>query len=236
MTVPPDPSRHASLAARLRVYMVTPPGAISWDVVRGAVRGGVTAIQLRMPSAPVSRLLEDGGRLRRECPGVFFVVNNRVDVALALDADGVHLGADDLDVATVRGLAPDLVIGATVRDASGARKAIEAGADYLGLGAIYESPTKEGSPVVGLDGIAAVVRAAGEVPVVAIGGIVAGMARDPVQRGAAGVAVVGALDTIDGPEAEKTARVLLDEVHVGLGIRSERLEDGGLIDPPGAGC
>lgn len=236
MTVLTDSSRHSDLAGRLRLFMLTASGPLCWDGIRGAVRGGVTAIQLRMPNAPVSSLLEVGGRLRREFPDVFFVVNDRVDVALALDADGVHLGAQDLDVAVARELAPHLAIGATVRDVAGARRAIEAGANYLGLGAIYGSPTKPSSPVVGLDAIAPVAHAAGEVPVVAIGGVVPGLAREPLVRGAAGVAVVGALDRDDPTEAEEIASALLEEVHGGLGLRGGVSSSGASIDPPDAGC
>ncbi len=197
---------------RLRLYLVTPPCAASRSgypaIVEGALRGGVTAVQLRMKGAPVAEFLKLGAPLRaltREA-GALFIVNDRLDVALALGADGVHLGSDDLPVDAAKHLAPSLVIGATVRDSGEARRAIVAGASYLGFGAVFPSRTKADSPVGGIEGLRSLVVAAGTVPVVGIGGIDSERLGKVMATGAAGAAVVDSLDSPDAPEAERAAQ------------------------------
>ena len=144
--------------------------------------------------------------------GVPVLVDDRVDVALAAGADGVHLGATDLPVERVRALAPaGFVIGATARDADTARAAERAGADYLGAGPAHATTTKPGLPApLGPVGIAAVV-AATALPVLAIGGIVAARVPALLAAGAHGVAVVAAVSTADEPEAVITE--LLTALH-----------------------
>ncbi len=143
--------------------------------------------------------------LTREA-GALFIVNDRLDVALALGADGVHLGSDDLPVDAAKHLAPSLVIGATVRDSGEARRAIVAGASYLGFGAVFPSRTKADSPVGGIEGLRSLVVAAGTVPVVGIGGIDSERLGKVMATGAAGAAVVDSLDSPDAPEAERAAQ------------------------------
>lgn len=119
------------------------------------------------------------------------VVNDRLDVALAAGADGVHLGADDLAVADARRLAPDLMVGATCRTRAGAAEAAAAGADYAGFGPVLATASKAGLPApLGVD---AVEGAAGVLPLVAIGGLTAAAAADARAAGAHGVAVIGAI-------------------------------------------
>lgn len=193
------------------MYLVTPPGVDGRPdypaIVEGALRGGTTAVQLRMKGAPVAAALELGGQLRTitQRAGALFIVNDRLDIALALGADGIHLGEDDLPVEIARRLAPDLVIGATIRDANEARRAIEAGASYLGFGAVFPSRTKSDSPVGGIDELRAVVAAAEPVPVVGIGGIGPADFGKVMATGAAGAAVVESLDFRDGAGAERGA-------------------------------
>lgn len=119
------------------------------------------------------------------------LVNDRLDVALAAGADGVHLGADDLAVADARRLAPDLMIGATCRDRAGAEAAAADGADYAGFGPLFATTSKAGlpSPL----GIAALGAATGVLPLVAIGGLTAVTAAHARATGAHGVAVIGAI-------------------------------------------
>lgn len=123
--------------------------------------------------------------------GALVVVNDRLDVALAADADGVHLGADDLAVADARRLAPGLVVGATCRSRAEVVAAASAGADYAGFGPVFVSGSKAGLPAP--LGVAAVTEAAGVLPLVAIGGISAATAAELRSAGADGVAVIGAI-------------------------------------------
>ncbi len=140
--------------------------------------------------------------------GAVVVVNDRVDVALATGADGVHLGRADLPVALARRLAPDLLIGATCRDRDQARQAAADGADYAGFGPIFVTASKAGLPAP--LGIEAVRVAAGILPLIGIGGI------DPVTApavraaGAQGVAVIGAIWQRRDPVA--AARELVEAV------------------------
>lgn len=123
--------------------------------------------------------------------GACVLVNDRLDVALAAGADGVHLGADDLAVADARRLAPGLVIGATCRDRAGAESAAADGADYAGFGPLFATASKSDLPApLGLDAVRA---ATGVLPLVAIGGLTAATAADARAAGAHGVAVIGAI-------------------------------------------
>lgn len=123
--------------------------------------------------------------------GALVVVNDRLDVALASGADGVHLGADDLAVADARRLAAGLLVGATCRSRAEVLAAASHGADYAGFGPVFASGSKAGLPAP--LGVAAVTEAAGTLPLVAIGGIGAETAGDVRAAGAHGVAVIGAI-------------------------------------------
>lgn len=123
--------------------------------------------------------------------GACVVVNDRVDVALAAGADGVHLGAADLPVAAARRLAPDLVVGATCRSRADVERAALAGASYAGLGPVWATTSKAGLPAP--LGPAALTEAAGLLPLVAIGGVTPERAAQARAAGAHGVAVIGAL-------------------------------------------
>src|SRR5690606_512207 len=127
-------------------------------------------------------------------------------IALAVGADGGHVGADDLPVAAARAvLGPTAVLGATCRDPAGARAAVAAGADYLGVGPAYATTTKAGlPPPIGPDGVAAVAGAGPGTPVVAIGGVVAERVAALRAAGAYGVAVVGAVSAAADPAAATT--------------------------------
>ncbi len=119
------------------------------------------------------------------------IVNDRVDVALATGADGVHLGAEDLAVADARRIAPGLLVGATCRDRGAVEQAAADGADYAGFGPVFTTDSKSGLPApLGPD---AVTRAAGVLPLIAIAGITAATAREVRVAGAHGVAVIGAI-------------------------------------------
>lgn len=129
--------------------------------------------------------------------GVTVVVNDRLDVALAAGADGVHLGADDLLVSDARRLGPDLLIGATCRDRSAVEQACREGADYAGVGPVFATTSKIGLPEpLGLDVLA---QAVGVLPVLAIGGISAERVDDVAETGVHGVAVIGGIWSGEDP-------------------------------------
>jgi thiamine-phosphate pyrophosphorylase len=138
-----------------------------------ASRGGARIVQYREKDAPAAQRLETARRIRTFCreSGTFFIVNDQIDIAILSEADGVHLGQDDIHIADARSLIPPgMIIGVSCSSLAEARTAEQQGADYLGVGAIFATPVKEGYPVVGLDGLK---RIAAEVslPLVAIGGV-----------------------------------------------------------------
>ena len=175
-------------------------------LVEAAVRGGATVVQLRakdLPARAFAALASETAR-RLAGTGVPLLVNDRVDIALACGAAGVHLGQDDLPVSDARRvLGPGAVIGVSVNTPDEARRAAADGADYVGAGPAFATSTKD-TPlaVLGPDGVARIKRAAG-VPVVAIGGITAANAGSLAAAGADGVAVVSAV--LGSPDPEGAA-------------------------------
>ena len=173
------------------------------SVVEAAVRGGVTAVQLREKDSSTREFVELGRALMRLLAplGVPLMVNDRVDVALAIGATGVHLGQSDMDYATARRLlGPDAAIGVSVETVQQAREAEALDADYLGVGPVFSTATKpDAAPPLGLAGLAQV-RSASRHLLVAIGGIGAENARQAMDAGAGGVAVVSAICAARDPE------------------------------------
>jgi thiamine-phosphate pyrophosphorylase len=154
------------------------------DTARRAVAAGATVVQLRV-KAGTEEIVEHGQGFRDL--GVTFVVNDDVEAAVRLGADGVHLGQADEGAARAR--AEGLLLG---RSAATLEQALSAAADYLGAGPVWATPSKEDAePPIGIDGLAAIVRAV-SVPVIAIGGVDASNAADCIHAGAAGVAVIRA--------------------------------------------
>jgi thiamine-phosphate pyrophosphorylase len=154
------------------------------ETARQAVAAGATVVQLRV-KAPTAEIVERGRGFRELL--ATFVVNDDVDAAIALAADGVHLGQGDEGAEAAR--AAGLLLG---RSASTLEQALAADADYLGVGPVWETPSKDDAdPPVGLDGLRAICTAV-RFPVVAIGGIDASNAGDCIRAGAAGVAVIRA--------------------------------------------
>jgi thiamine-phosphate pyrophosphorylase len=177
-------------------------------LVEAAIAGGVTMVQLREKEMSTRDFLESALLMRAltERLGVPFVVNDRVDVALAACADGVHLGGDDMPVAAARRLAGDrLFIGATARSVTAARAAQEAGADYLGVGAMFPTGTKSDTITIGPSTLRAI-KEATDLPIVGIGGVNAQNAAMVTRAGADGVAVVSAI--LSQPDVEAAARAL----------------------------
>lgn len=204
-------------ALDLRVYVITDRGfrgRSHEEVARAALAGGATFLQLRDKRATARELVVWARRLRelaREA-GVPLVVNDRVDVALAAEADGVHVGEDDLPVPDARRLmGPRGVVGASAGTVEEAVRAERDGADYLGVGPVFPTATKaDAGEAIGLEGLRRVVRAV-RIPVVAIGGITADNAAEVVRAGAAGVAVVSAVAGADDMvEAARRLRQCVD--------------------------
>ncbi|RJQ30149.1 MAG: thiamine phosphate synthase [Peptococcaceae bacterium] len=166
------------------------------EVVGAAIEGGATVVQLREKEMDARRLVETGRGIREltRRRGVAFIVNDRVDIALAVDADGVHVGPDDLPVPVARRMmGAGKIIGVSAGNVAEARQAEREGANYIGLGSLFGTSTKEdaGAPV-GLEMVRRV-TAAVSVPVVGIGGVKACNAGEVIRAGAAGVAVVTAV-------------------------------------------
>jgi thiamine-phosphate pyrophosphorylase len=186
-----------------RLYVITPDEAPARvvDIATAAVRGGADVIQLRHKALARGALLVLARQVREvaHAGGALFVVNDHVDIALLSEADGVHLGPDDLAIASARRVAGDrLLIGASASSPEAARAAIVDGADYLGSGPAFATPIKTSKQVIGPAGVAAIAEAVGAtVPVFAIGGIdetnvgqlvAAGLRRACVIRAVAGAA------------------------------------------------
>lgn len=198
-----SPSRRRLSAARL--YAITPDQDSEdlFDLVSAWLRGGVDMVQLRSKAMARSRLLEVAGCLRESCAsaGVLFIVNDHLDVAMLSGADGVHLGDEDLSVASARAVAgPELLIGASASTPDAALAAVAAGADHIGAGPVWATPIKADKAAIGPDGVAAV-RTAVEVPVFAIGGIDAARIGELRAVGVDRACVIRALSQTPDPES-----------------------------------
>lgn len=180
------------------------------EVVSAALHAGARAVQLRNKGESARQLLDLGAELRAltRDVGALLFVNDRLDVALALAADGIHLGPNDLPVAAARAVAPPgFLIGRSADDPEVARRAVAEGADYIGCGTVYPTSTKPNAgDVIGVEGVERVARAV-TAPVVAIGGITVEKAAELSRTGACGVAVVGAV--MSAPDPARAVRGLL---------------------------
>ena len=177
---------------------------------RTAIEGGATVIQLRLKGLPTPAVVERGRSLRDLCADsdVTFVVNDDVDAAVGLGADGVHLGRADAGVG--RALEAGLLLGLSAASVEEAREAERRGAAYVGAGPVWATPSKpDADPAIGLHGLREICDAV-EVPVVAIGGIDPFNARACIGAGAAGVAVI---------RAATDARSLAHEIDAALAAR-----------------
>lgn len=142
---------------RAKLYLVA-PGELPTDVLQSVIEAGVDIVQLRMKDAEAAEVIEIGDQFRGVCEaaGVPFVVNDRPDIALALGADGVHLGQDDLPPAVAREIVgPDVVLGRSTHSPADIERSLEEHAsglaDYIAVGPVYETPTKPGRAAVGPD-------------------------------------------------------------------------------------
>lgn len=189
------------------LYLVTDHGLgrgrSTLEIVRAAVAGGVTCVQLREKDISTRAFIAEAQAIRDFLFGtnVPLIINDRVDVALAVDAGGVHLGQSDMVLADARRLlGPGKLIGISVENAAQAVLAANQGADYLGLSPVFSTPTKtDTAPPLGLSGVAAL-RTAVSLPLVGIGGIGPQNAAEVIRAGCDGVAVVSAIVAADDPE------------------------------------
>ena len=190
------------------VYLVTDRGLArgrtTFDIVAAAIRGGVSCVQLREKSCSTREFIEEALAIRpllaqHKIP---LIINDRIDVALAVEADGVHLGQKDMPCPQARRLVPEtMLIGISAESLGDAVQAAKEGADYIGVSPIYATPTKtDTAPPLGLEGLLAI-RAAVDIPLVGIGGVNTANAGDVIKNGADGVAVVSAIVAADNPEA-----------------------------------
>ncbi len=198
----------------LGLYVVTDRdlarGRSHQEVAAAAFAGGANVVQLRDKSVQARELCAIASEIQALATqaGALLIINDRVDVALAVDADGVHVGQDDLPAAAARRLlGPDKVLGVSVENGAQARQAEADGADYVAIGPIYEARgTKtDAGPPVGPQAIAEMRRHT-RLPVVAIGGIKAQHVAEAVRAGADGLAVVSAV--VAAPDIEAAAREL----------------------------
>ena len=209
---------------RMRLYLITGDRGGEVETVRiveAALEGGVSVVQLRKKSMPLAEQYEIALALRRltHIHQALFIVNDHADLALAADADGVHLGQDDLSPGVVRAL-PGFnhrLVGRSTHSLSQAQAAIDEGVDYVAVGPVYATPTKAGRAPVGT-ALVSEVAAIADRPFVAVGGIDSLNAPKVIDAGARAVAVVRAV--YDAPDPAESARrlheLLTTRIEVGL--------------------
>ena len=179
------------------IYLVTDDGCLQGraliDCVREALEGGVTLVQYRAKTASSAEMYDEALQLKALCDSfkVPLIINDRLDIAMAVGAAGVHLGQDDLPCAAARKLlGEDYIIGVSAHNPAEAKAALQSGADYLGCGAVFGTATKADVKKLGTDGLAAICKAKG-LPVVGIGGVTADNYREV--RAADGAAIVSGI-------------------------------------------
>ncbi|MGD1850038.1 MAG: thiamine phosphate synthase [Cyanophyceae cyanobacterium] len=188
---------------RSPVYLVTSPSDSLADIVEQALQGGLTLVQYRDKSSDDGLRLERARALKEVCDayGALFLVNDRVDLAIAVDADGVHVGQQDLPVPMVRQLlGPGKIVGCSTTGPEEMERAIAWGADYIGVGPVHATPTKPGKAASGLDYVRYALDHA-PMPWFAIGGLDLRTAGATYEAGAQGIAVVRAIMGADSPKA-----------------------------------
>lgn len=181
------------------IYLVTDDGCLQGraliDCVREALEGGVTLVQYRAKTASSAEMYAEALQLKALCDSfkVPLIINDRLDIAMAVGAAGVHLGQDDLPcVAARKILGEDYIIGVSAHNPAEAKAALQSGADYLGCGAVFGTATKADVKKLGTEGLTAICREKG-LPVVGIGGVTADNYREVRAAGADGAAIVSGI-------------------------------------------
>lgn len=194
------------------IYLVTDDGCLQGraliDCVREALEGGVTLVQYRAKTASSAEMYAEALQLKALCDSfnVPLIINDRLDIAMAVGAAGVHLGQDDLPCAAARKLlGEDYIIGVSAHNPAEAKAALQSGADYLGCGAVFGTATKADVKNLGTDGLAAICREKG-LPIVGIGGVTADNYREVRAAGADGAAIVSGI--LAQPDIRTTVRAI----------------------------
>lgn len=194
------------------IYLVTDDGCLQGraliDCVREALEGGVTLVQYRVKTASSAEMYAEALQLKALCDSfnVPLIINDRLDIAMAVGAAGVHLGQDDLPCAAARKiLGEDYIIGVSAHNPAEAKAALQSGADYLGCGAVFGTATKADVKKLGTEGLTAICREKG-LPVVGIGGVTADNYREVRVAGADGAAIVSGI--LAQPDIRTTVRAI----------------------------
>ena len=194
------------------IYLVTDDGCLQGrallDCVREALEGGVTLVQYRAKTASSAEMYAEALQLKALCDSfnVPLIINDRLDIAMAVGAAGVHLGQDDLPCAAARKiLGEDYIIGVSAHNPAEAKVALQSGADYLGCGAVFGTATKADVKKLGTEGLTAICREKG-LPVVGIGGVTADNYREVRAAGADGAAIVSGI--LAQPDISATVRAI----------------------------
>lgn len=194
------------------IYLVTDDGCLQGraliDCVREALEGGVTLVQYRAKTAASAEMYAEALQLQALCDSfkVPLIINDRLDIAMAVGAAGVHLGQDDLPCAAARKiLGEDYIIGVSAHNPAEAKAALQSGADYLGCGAVFGTATKADVKKLGTEGLTAICREKG-LPLVGIGGVTADNYREVRAAGADGAAIVSGI--LAQPDIRATVRAI----------------------------
>ena len=200
------------------LYLVTDRGLSrgrpTLEIISAAVNGGATIVQLREKDCSTREFIEQALAIKEFLTdhGVPLIINDRVDVAQAVKADGVHLGQTDMPLEVAKKIVGDsMIIGISAESLQNAIEAEKGGADYLGVSPIYATPTKtDTAPPLGLEGLREIRRAV-SLPLVGIGGLNPGNAAEVIRSGADGVAVVSAIVAADDPQtaADELKQIIL---------------------------
>jgi thiamine-phosphate pyrophosphorylase len=201
-----------SALKEIRLYCFSPgrflKGRDPIEIVTAQIRGGADVIQLREKDMSRRAKLELGLKLREltKREGVLFIVNDDIDLAVILDADGVHLGQEDIPIRFARPLMEEKIIGISTHSLRQVERALEEGADYVGIGPVFETATKpDREPLIGLDLLSSMTHAC-PIPYVAIGGIGQDNIRSLVEAGCHRAAVIS--DIMLAPDIEKRCKEL----------------------------
>ena len=201
------------------LYLVTDRGLAggrtTLEIVSAAVHGGATVVQLREKDCSTRDFIEQALTIKKflNAGRIPLIINDRVDVAQAVKADGVHLGQTDMPLETAKKILGDsMIIGISAESLQDAIEAEKGGADYLGVSPIYATPTKtDTAPALGLKGLREI-RKAVKLPLVGFGGLTRETSADVIRNGADGVAVVSAIVAADDPEvAAKQLKHVIEE-------------------------
>lgn len=209
----------------LLLYAVTDQswlnGQTLYEQVESAIRGGVTFVQLREKHLEDEAFQKEAEELKELCAKyhVPFVINDNVDIAARIDADGVHVGQSDMEALDVRKkLGPDKILGVSAQTVEQALKAQEHGADYLGVGAVFPTGSKDDAVEVDHQTLKAICEAV-DIPVIAIGGITKDNVKELGSSGICGIAVISAIFAQD--DIEEASRVLKERTAEAVGVTLE---------------